>query len=392
MPWKETCAMNERLGFVLEFEAGERTMSELCRVFGISRKTGYKLLARYREFGVAGVEERSRAPHAHPNAVSKQAAAAIVQLRRRFPDWGPLKLLDWLERRRPELALPAPCTAAQLLKREGLVKPRERKRHSTPYGAPFVQAGAPNDLWSADFKGQFRMGNGELCYPLTLSDATSRYFLRCDALSRPTYAQTRPHCERAFREYGLPRAIRSDNGEPFASTGLGGLTRLSLWWIKLGIIPERIRPGRPEQNPRHERLHGTLKRGCAVAANLRQQQRAFDRFRYLYNTERSHQALGRSQTPAMHYQPSARPYPERLLELGYPPGYVVRRVHPSGNINLVGREWYLSAVLAREPIGLQPIADGVWIVFVGPVAIGRLDVRAKRVQPIETYVEIPILH
>lgn len=392
MPWKETCAMNERLGFVLEVERGERTVSELCRVFGISRKTGYKFLDRYHELGPASLDDRSRAPHIHPNAMSKETAAAIVRLRRRFADWGPVKLLDWLERHRPDLVLPAPCTAAALLKREGLVKPCARKRHSTPYGAPFVQAVAPNDLWSADFKGQFRMGNGELCYPLTLSDATSRFFLCCEALSRPTYAQTQPRCEKAFRDYGLPGAIRTDNGEPFASTGLGGLSRLSLWWIKLGIIPERIRPGRPEQNPRHERLHGTLKRGCGVQANLKQQQGAFDRFRSLYNTERSHQSLGRNQTPAMHYTASERPYPARVPELTYPDTHIIKRVRPSGSIYHVGREWYVSIALAGEPVGLQPISDGVWIVFVGPVAIGRLDARAKRVEPIEGYIEIPTLH
>ena len=392
MPWKETCAMNERLGFVLEVERGERTMSELCRVFGVSRKTGYKMLTRYRQFGPAGVEERSRAPHTHPNAMSEQTAAEIVRLRQRFPDWGPLKLLDWLERHPPARALPAPCTVAELLKREGLVKPRVRQRRATPYGAPFVQAVAPNDLWSADFKGQFRMGNGALCYPLTLSDNASRFFLCCEAMTRPTYAQTRPRCEQVLREYGLPQAIRTDNGEPFASTGLGGLSQLSLWWIKLGIIPERIRPGRPEQNPRHERLHGTLKRGCAIQANLKQQQRAFDRFRYLYNTERSHQALGRHQTPAMHYQTSARPYPARLPELSYPDTHIVKRVYPSGSMKWVGREWYVAGVLRAELIGLKPIDDGVWILFVGPVAVGRLDARATRIEPIDSFIDIPTLH
>jgi putative transposase len=392
MTWKETCAMNERLGFVLEVEQTERTVSELCCVFGISRKTGYKFLERYRQFGPAGLEDRSRAPHTHPNAMSKETAAQIVRLRRRHRDWGAVKLLDWLERHKPELALPAPSTAAQLLKREGLVRPRRRIRRSPPYGAPLVQAVASNDLWSADFKGQFRMGNGQLCYPLTLSDGASRFFLCCEAMSRPTYAQTRPRCEQALREYGLPRAIRTDNGAPFASTGLGGLSQLSLWWIKLGIIPERIRPGHPEQNPRHERLHGTLKRGCAIEANLKRQQRAFDRFRYLYNTERSHQALGRNQTPAMHYQPSARPYPTRVPELSYPDTHIVKRVYPSGSMNWVGREWYVAGVLRNELIGLKPIDDGVWILFVGPVAIGRLDARATRIEPIDSFIDIPTLH
>ena len=392
MPWRQTCSMNERLGFVCEVERGERTVSELCRVFGVSRKTGYKWLERYRELGEPGLEERSRATHTHPNAMSKEAAAEIVRLRRRYPDWGPVKLLDWLERRKPDVVLPAACTAAELLKREGLVKARARKRHSTPYGAPFVQAVAPNDLWSADFKGQFRMGNGELCYPLTLSDGASRYFLSCEGLTRPTYAQSRPRCEQAFRDYGLPRAIRTDNGEPFGSCGLGGLTRLSLWWIKLGIIPERIRPGCPQQNGRHERLHGTLKRGCEVQANLKQQQRAFDRFRHIYNTERSHEALGRGQTPAMHYKPSERPYSTRLPELTYPDTHVVKRVRASGNMRWVGRDWYVAGLLRGEWIGLKPIEDGLWLVFVGPICVGRLNARATRIEPINTLLDVPTLH
>jgi putative transposase len=392
MTWKETCAMNERLGFVLEAKRGERTMSELCRVFGVSRKTGYKWLARYEELGEAGLEERSRAAHQHPNAMSEETAVAIVRLRRRFTDWGPLKLLDWLERHEPALVLPAPCTAAELLKREGLVKSRARKRHSTPYGAPFVQAVAANDLWAADFKGQFRLGNGELCYPLTLSDQATRFFLCCEGFNRPTYLQSRARCERAFRDYGLPHAIRTDNGAPFGSCGLGGLTRLALWWIKLGIIPERIRPGCPQQNGRHERLHGTLKRGCGVHANLKQQQRAFDRFCYVYNTERSHQALGRGQTPAMHYQASARPYPTRLAELSYPDTYLVKRVHASGTMKWLGRDWYVAGLLGGELIGLKPIDDGEWIVFVGAVAVGRLNARAKRIERIDSLINVPTLH
>jgi putative transposase len=392
MPWKETCAMNERLGFVLEVERGERTVSELCGVFGISRKTGYKWIERYREHGEAGLEERSRAPHSHPNAMSEETATEILGVRRAHSDWGPDKLLDWLSRRKPELALPAICTAAELLKREGLIKPRKRKRHATPYGAPFVQAVAPNDLWSADFKGQFRMGNGALCYPLTLSDGASRFFLCCQGLSAPTYVQSRGQWERVFREYGLPSAIRTDNGEPFGSCGLGGLSRLSLWWIKLGIIPERIHPGRPQQNGRHERLHGTLKRGCGIGANLKEQQRAFDRFRQIYNVERSHQALGPRQTPAMHYQPSARLYPARLAEFTYPDTYVVTRVHPGGNMHWLGRDWYVAGWLRGEYIGLKPIDDGIWFVFVGPVCVGKLNARALRIEPINTLIDVPTLH
>ena len=392
MTWKETCPMKERVGFIVELQRGERTMSETCRIFGVSRKTGYKWLDRYQQFGAAGLEDQSRAPHAHPNAVAEDVKARLLQVRLRHPDWGPIKLLDWLALNEPQWCLPVASTVAALLGRHALVKLRRRHRRSVPYGAPFVQATAPNELWSADFKGQFRLGNGRLCYPLTISDGASRYLLCCQGLSRPTWAQTQPYFEQVFRRYGLPAAIRTDNGAPFASSGLGGISRLALWWIKLGIVPERIRAGHPEQNARHERMHGTLKRACAVQSNFTRQQRAFDRFRREYNTERPHQALGRAQTPQMHYARSPRAYPRRLPELVYPQGYALRRVMPSGSIGWVGRKWYLAGLLAGETIGLYPIDDGIWHVFVGSVAIGRLDARAQHIAPVDTTIDVPTVH
>lgn len=391
MSWRHTEPMKERLAFVAELERSERTMSELCRVFNVSRKTGHKWAARYREEGVTGLVEHSRAAHEHPNAMCPEVARRLLELRARHPDWGPLKLLDWLGPRAPELRLPAASTAAELLKRHGMIKVRARTRHSVPYGAPFVQAVAPNELWGADFKGQFRLGEGRLCYPLTLSDAASRFLLCCRALERPTYAHTQLWLKRVFHHYGLPAAIRTDNGAPFASTALGGISRLSLWWLKLGIVPERIRPGHPEQNGRHERLHGTLKRACPVRGNLPAQQRAFDAFRRTYNTERPHQAL-HGHTPHSHYQPSHRPYPSKLPELSYPAGYVVRRVSPAGTIGWLGRRWYVAGVLHGEPIGLYPIDNELWRVHVGMLAIGELHARAKRIEPIETMIEIPTIH
>lgn len=391
MTWRETCAMKEKIGLVAELERGERTMSELCRIFQVSRKTGYKWWARYCEEGVPGLEERSRAPYHRADRVSAEVVQALLELRARHPDWGPRKLLDWLALRRRELARPACSTVALLLARHGLVKPRRANRRSVPYGAPFVVAGAPNELWSADFKGQFRMGDGRYCYPLTLSDAYSRYLLCCQGLLRPTFAEVRPWFERVFREYGLPGAMRSDNGAPFASSALGGISRLSLWWLKLGIIPERIRAGHPEQNARHERMHGTLKRACALEANVQQQQRALTRFRREYNEERPHQALS-GQTPQMRYARSGRPYPKRLPELSYPEGFEQRRVMPSGCISWRGRKWYVAGILAGEPIGLYAIDDGVWRIHAGMLAIGLLDVRTSHIKPIDTAVEIPTLH
>jgi transposase InsO family protein len=383
--------MKERIGLMAELERGERTMSELCRVFGVSRKTGYKWWARYRERGVTGLEDQSRAPHTRPDVVGEPVKAALLELRARHPDWGPVKLLDWLRPRYPDWVLPVPSTVALLLARRGLVKPRRSSRNRTPYGAPFVVAVAPNELWSADFKGQFRTGDGRYCYPLTISDAYSRFLLCCRGLHQPRFRQVLPWFERVFRDYGLPTAIRTDNGAPFASAALGGISRLSLWWLKLGIIPERIRPGQPQQNARHERLHGTLKRACAVQASLLCQQRAFERFRRDYNTERPHQAL-KGHTPSMHYNRSPRPFPSRLPELAYPTGYEQRRVMPSGSIGWVGRKWYVAGVLAGETIGLYPVDDGVWRVHVGPLALGTLDARNKRIDPIETIIKIPTIH
>jgi putative transposase len=391
MSWKETCPMKERIGLIAELERGERTMSELCRIFGVSRKTGYKWLARYRQGGTPGLEDRSRAPHRRACTVGEAVKAELLELRARHPDWGPRKLLDWCVLNRPELELPAPSTVALLLGRHGLVKPRGASRSRTPYGAPFVVAVAPNELWSADFKGQFRTGDGRYCYPLTVSDAYSRYLLCCRGLHQPRFNAVQPCFERVFREYGLPSAIRTDNGAPFASAALGGISRLSLWWLKLGILPERIRAGQPQQNARHERMHGTLKRACAVRSNLHTQQRAFERFRRDYNCERPHQAL-KGQTPVMHYSVSTRPYPTRLPELIYPDGFDHRRVMPSGSIGWIGRKWYVAGLLAGETVGLYAIDDGVWRLHVGPLAVGLLNARATRIEPIETMIEIPTLH
>ena len=391
MSWRHTDPMKERLAFIAELQRGERTMSELCSVFGVSRKTGYKWMARHQEEGVCGLADRSRAPHQHPNALDTEVAKQLLELRGRHPDWGPVKLLDWLAPRAPQLKLPVPSTVAELLKRHGLIKSSARHRRSVPYGAPFVQANAPNELWSADFKGQFRVHDGHLCYPLTISDAASRYLLCCRGLGRPTFVQTRPWFERVFRCYGLPAAMRTDNGAPFASTALGGLTRLSLWWLKLGIVPERIRAGRPEQNGRHERMHGTLKRACPVRSTLFAQQRALNEFRRTYNTERPHQALN-GQTPHSHYQSSPRPYPHKLPELSYPAGYVVRRVSPAGNVGFLGCRWYVAGVLRGESIGLYPIDNEVWRVYAGALAIGILDARGKRIESIETMIQIPTVH
>lgn len=385
MSWNDTCPMNERLIFVAEIQRSERSMTQLCEDFGISRKTGYKWWRRYEAAGVDGLKERLRAPLSHPNAVKAAVVGLLLQARQQHPSWGPEKLLHWLAPRHPHVCWPALSTVGAILARHGLVKPRRRVRRSPPYAEPRVEVGAPNAVWSADFKGQFRTGDGRYCYPLTVLDGFSRYLLLCRGLLTTVTEEVRPWFVRAFRLYGLPLAIRTDNGPPFASVALGGLSALSLWWVKLGILPERICPGHPEQNGRHERMHLTLKQHSTrpVRASLRGQQHAFDRFLAEYNHERPHQALGH-RTPEEIYCPSARPYPERLPEVEYPAGLPVRRVRQNGQIKWQGRLVYASEVLAGEPLGLKHVDEGAWHVYFGPLLIGRLERNAERIHSLKS--------
>ena len=279
MVWKETCAVEERLRFVLAVASGEETFAAVCRRFGVSRRVGYKWYARYRLAGVSGLSDRSRAPGRRPHAVSDEIAAACLAVRRAHPRWGPVKVRAWLERRDPGVAWPAASTIGALFDREGLTVKRRLRRRAPPRTAPFAACRAANDVWCIDFKGWFRTGDGARCEPLTLSDAHSRYLLRCQAVARADAAHVWPILDAAFREHGLPVALRSDNGAPFASTGAGGLSRLSVLAIKAGVRPERIAPGKPQQNGRHERLHLTLKQETASppAASLRRAGRALPR-------------------------------------------------------------------------------------------------------------------
>ncbi len=280
MPWKETCPMEERMKFIADCLQDEWSLAQLCRFYGISRKTGYKWLARYLAEGPAGLGDRSRAPRRHPNGVPREVEEQIVAFRAQHPHWGPRKLVHRLTQIQPETHWPAPSTVGVLLKRRGLTASRRRKRHTPPYNQPFQEGVQPNQVWSADFKGWFRTQDGIRIDPLTISDVASRYLLRCQGLVRPNRTAVQAVFTAAFQEFGLPRAIRTDNGPPFASVGLGGLSRLSAWWVCLGISPERIRPGHPEENGRHERMHRTLKQATAQPpqTTTNGQQRAFDRF------------------------------------------------------------------------------------------------------------------
>jgi transposase InsO family protein len=372
--WKQTSREAEQIRFIERWQGGRVTFVELCRQFGISRKTGYKRVARFRSDGWEGLGDRSRAPSHHPNMIPRAVVDRLIEARRTRPTWGPKKLVARLQELEPEVAWPAPSTAGDILKRAGMVRPRKRRRHAAPWSEPFAAAKDPNDVWSIDLKGWFRTGDGARIDPLTVQDATSRYLLVCQGLVRPNGSQARRVLEQAFREYGLPWAIRTDNGPPFASVGLGSLSQLAVWWVKLGIVPERIQPAHPEQNGRLERLHRTLKAETASPpkGTRRKQQRAFDTFRQSYNQERPHEAL-EQQPPARHYGPSSRSYPNRVDSPEYEVGVTVRRVRSNGEIRWKGNKIYLSEALRGEPIGLVAQDDRYWTVRFGPLEIGLLD-------------------
>jgi putative transposase len=393
LPWSRTSPREEQVRFIERWQAGEVSFVRLCQQFGISTKTGYKRIHRFREHDWAGLADRSRAPGSHPRQISRGVAERLVAAKRAHLTWGPRKLIPWLHARHPEITWPAPSTAGTILERAGLVRRKRRSRRVAPWTEPFAEATLPNDVWCMDFKGWFRTTDGQRCDPLTVADAASRYLLVCQGLAHPRGHEVRPVLERAFREYGLPQVIRTDNGPPFASTGLGGLSQLSVWWVKLGIIPERIVPGHPEQNGRLERFHRTLKAETAnpPRPSLRAQQRSFTAFRHQYNIDRPHEALG-YRTPASSYRPSLRSYPSRVPEPDYGSGITVRRVRTNGTIKWQGGLLYLSESLCGEPVGLQPQDDRYWSIQFGPLQIGLLDTRGQQVLhiPVEVLPMFPV--
>jgi putative transposase len=379
MPWTETCAMEERMKFVMECLEGTWSKAELCRIYGISRPTGDKWLTRYAEIGIEGLADRSRAPQHHPNGVSEATEAAIVALREARTHWGPKKLRVVLAREKPGRVWPAVSTIGEILKRHGLTVPRKRRRRTPPSTQPFAAIDESNALWCVDHKGWFRTGDGRPCEPLTMTDAWSRYLLRNQVVADKRSETTRGVMEAAFREYGLPWAIRSDNGPPFASRGVAGLSRLSVWWIKLDIRVERIEAGHPEQNGRHERMHETLKQETASPpqATARKQQEALDRFRWEFNEERPHEALGQ-RTPASMYTPSPRAYPARLGPVEYPKGWPVRVVQQQGQFYWKMSDVFLGAALYGEGVGLEPLDERYWHVHIAAVGLGVFDSHRRR--------------
>jgi transposase InsO family protein len=374
--------------FVSRLRSGER-MTDLCQEFGISRKTGYKLVDRYEQLSAVGLLDKSRAPGRSPQRTPDAVADSLVALRKEHPTWGPKKLRAQLLRQQPGVAVPAASTVGELLKKRGLIEPRKRRSRPEVQYSPLCHAEAANDVWCVDFKGQFRLRNGQYCYPLTMTDAYSRWLLTCEGLDDTKTLGAWRVFEDAFRRYGLPSAIRSDNGTPFASQSIAGLSRLSVWWMKLGIRLERTEPASPQQNGRHERMHRTLKAETTrpAGANMLQQQERFDRFQEIYNNKRPHEALDQ-RPPADFYEPSAVRYPERIPDPQYPLHDLIVRVRPAGHVYIPGSgrgagNVFLSGALAGEQVGLRELDDNLWLVSFLSLDLGMLDLRAAKVRPID---------
>jgi putative transposase len=385
MVWKETCAMEERMRFVDAVVENSETFAAVCRRFGVSRKTGYKWLARYQAEGIDGLKDQSRAPLHHAQAMTARIAELCLAVRRAHPTWGPIKVKAWLEQHRPRIDWPAASSIGALFDREGLTVRRVVRHRSPPSSVPFGQCTAANDIWCMDFKGWFVTGDGKRCEPMTLSDAHSRYLLRCQALARNDGVHVWPVLDAAFREFGLPLRLRSDNGSPFASTGAGGLSQLSVKVIKAGVLPERIKPGKPQQNGRLERFHLTLQQDTASppAPTLRAQLDRFRSYQHVYNEERPHQALG-NEVPAARYAASSRRFDGILREPEYSADHEVRRVRHSGEIRWQGRTIYINTALVGEPIGLIEADDGGCSVSYGPINLGVIahgDNRLRKPKP-----------
>lgn len=382
MPWRVTDVTNERMRLVARHEAGER-MTDLCREFGISRKTGYKFWKRYQEGGPEALGDFSSRPNRIPNRTPVEIEQLVVAKRDEHPTWGPKKLRVLLQRKHPGIPIPAASTIGEILSREGLIRPRRRSRRCSPTPPEkLTPAKAPNDVWCVDYKGQFRLGNKRYCYPLTITDLHSRFIIACESLENTGTSGATATFTDAFRAYGLPKVIRSDNGSPFASTGLAGMSRLSVWWMRLGIRPERIEPGHPEQNGQHERMHLTLKQETTRPpgrTHLHQQER-FDSFVSIFNNVRPHEAL-KMLCPAEFYAGSTRPYPEVLSDATYPLHDMSKRVKSCGHIYSPAKtkHVYISQSLTGQYVGLRELEHG-WLVSFLDRDLGQID-RAGHFKP-----------
>jgi transposase InsO family protein len=365
--------MDQKTQFIADYLRKTLSLTELCELYGVSRKTGYKWIERYLTSGPSGLEDRSRKPGSSPHQTPQHVVEALIEVRGRHPSWGAKKLLSILHKRHPSWALPGRSTVCDLLRRHGLVPKKRHPRHIGHPGKPTTLIAAPNEVWSADFKGQFKTGDGLYCYPLMVADGYSRFLLGCQALSSTRVAEAKPVFTRLFKAFGLPKRLRTDNGVPFTTNTLGRRSQLSAWWVRLGIFPEFIEPGKPQQNGRHERMHRTLKAETTrpPARTRRAQQLKFDRFREEFNCQRPHEALD-MQPPASCYEPSPRQMPNRLPPLEYPDRFEVRYVSANGGIRWHHQWVNVSHICIGEYVGLEEIDDGVWNVYFGPLTLGRL--------------------
>ena len=375
MPWQEVKPMDQKLLFIADYLRRITSFSELCSHYGISRKTGYKWVARYQSLGFDGLLDQSRRPQGHPLQTPYAVRKAIIALRTSLRDPpGAKKLRILLQQKNPDWPIPSETTIYNILVKEGLICTPRRRKRIPPGQQPFSAVHHPNDVWSADFKGQFKTKDGTWCYPLTIMDHQTRYLLACQNQPGTLFKHTQSVFDALFRERGLPWRIRTDNGVPFASQSPGGLSRLSKWWIRLGIVPERIEPGKPQQNGRHERMHRTLKKASVTppAQTPELQQQAFDLFCDQYNNERPHEGLDQ-ETPASAYRPSVRVMPDKLPELEYPPHVRISMVNHNGIIYHQGHRVYVAALLKGEKVGVEETSDGIWDVYFGPIRLGYFE-------------------
>lgn len=385
MTWKDTCPMNEKVKFISAYLSNDFSFSKLCERFGISRKTGYKWVERYNAEGVEGLKDRSRANHEPHNATSNDIVEQLLEVKHHHPYWGPKKVSIYLENKKPNIIWPAISTIGDIFNKHGLTQSRKYRRKVPPHAKPFSDCDESNRVWSADFKGQFKLGQNGYCYPLTITDNYSRYLLACKGLSEPNTFNVKKWFERVFIEFGLPEAIRTDNGPPFSSVCVGGLSRLAIWWIKLGITPERIEPGNPQQNGRHERMHRTLKQATANPPknSFSAQQRLFNEFMDEYNNERPHEALD-GLSPSDIYKPSEKDYPSIIQEYEYPDNFYIRRVKLSGEFKFAGGIFNLGKPLAGEIIGLEPIENELYQIYFNSLKLAVFDERLRKVVRINT--------
>lgn len=378
MPWNNTCPMNERQKFIRDWLTRNATVLGLCEEYGISRKTGYKWIIRFRREGDRGLNDKSRKPRSHPWTTDSRIEQEILRFRAMHPFWGPRKISSRLGKLNPAVEWPAASTIGSILKRHGIIVPRRRRVRTPAFVGALSGGYAPNDVWAADFKGWFRTRDGSRIDPFTLSDISSRYLLRCHGVSKTNWSNIQAQLTVAFQEFGLPRRFRTDNGPPFASCGLCGLSRLAVWLIKLGVTPERIRPGHPEENGVHERMHRTLKQATAKPpkGTSDEQQDAFDAFRIEYNEQRPHEALG-MRTPSELYASSPRSFPKELPRVEYQSGMLVRKISETGQFNWKDRPIFVSRALMFERVGLRETDNGIWDLYFKDMKLGQIDLKKK---------------